>query len=218
MNRRFKFLGTNILDGLSVAYYYVEDLANEYRRLSEFIIVGLIPAFFVTFFLLVGGVRDPGVLLFLFGVTFLLIGGVSLALPREKEPEVRLRRAVYRQFKSRFDQDIAPLVESLQKRENRRPELFRIHPPIEDDAIISASIYLSRSGYNAANLSAADSVLTRIQERKLRNYMLKSGLAFQFHDGERIGWSLNAAGRAMMREYITQLLLDEIDAQLSEGS
>jgi len=218
MNRKINSLGTRVVEGLTFAFYYLEDLAIEYHRLSEFIIVGLIPAFFVTLLLVLAGIRDPGVILLLFLVSFLLIGGISLSLPRETEPEVRLHRAVYRQFKSRFDQDIAPLVESLQKRESRRPELFKIHPPIEDDAIISASIYLSRGGYNAANLCAADNVITRIQERKLRNYMLKSGLAYQFRDGDRIGWSLNAAGRAMIREYITQLLLDEIDTQLSEGS
>jgi hypothetical protein len=216
MNRYLDDLVRNIRDGGLTAFEFAEDFAAENRRLSEFLVIGLIPALFVTLFLLVGGVRNTGLLLSLFFLTFVLIGGIVLVLPREDEPEVRIHRPVIPRRKSRFDREIAPLVQSLQKRESRRPELFRIHPPIADDALISASIYLNRSGYNAANLSGTDNVLSRTQERKLREYMIQGGFAYQFRDGDRMGWSLNAAGRSMLREYITQLLLDEIDAQLSD--
>jgi hypothetical protein len=193
----------------------IEFIAMENRQLSEILVVGLTPALFVMILLLVAGVRTPWLVVGLFVFSFLLFGGIAFILPREVEPEVRIRGLNFRRPKSRFEREIAPLVASLQNRETRRPELFKIHPPIADDSIISASIYLNRSGYNAANLSGTDNVLNRVQERKLRDYMIDNGLAFQFRDGDRLGWSLNAAGRSMIREYITQLLLDEIDAQLS---
>ena len=218
MNRRLYDLYQDLRDLALTALDTVERVAMENRQLSEVLVIGMAPAVFTMVLLVIGGVRDTGLVLVIFVITFVLFGGIAYLLPREVEPEVRIRGFNIRRPRSRFEREIAPLVASLQKRESRRPELFKIHPPIADDAIISASIFLNRSGYNAVNLSGADNVLNRVQERKLRDYMIDNGLAYTFRDGDRMGWSLNAAGRSMIREYITQLLLDEIDAQLSGAS